>query len=51
MGGKSDAAPVVDDDELWIGSAMGGRLEATLHGQIDEVAIYRRALTALGMAK
>ena len=46
MGGKSDAAPVVDDDELWIGSAMGGKLEATFHGQINEVAIHRRALTA-----
>lgn len=51
MGGKSDAAPVVDDDDLWIGSAMGGKLDSTLNGQINEVAIYRKALSAAEVKK
>ncbi|GDY20692.1 hypothetical protein LBMAG56_20380 [Verrucomicrobiota bacterium] len=51
MGGKSDAGPVVDDDDLWIGSAMGGKLDATFHGQINEVAIHRRALAAADIRK
>ena len=45
MGGKTDRAPVVDDDELWIGSSMGGSGTSSLNGQIDEVAIYRAALS------
>jgi hypothetical protein len=45
MGGATDRAPVVDDDELWIGSAMGGQAGSTFHGGIDEVAIYRAALS------
>lgn len=44
MGGKTDKAPIVDDDEFWIGSSMSGR--ATLGALLDEVAIYRQALTA-----
>ena len=46
MGGKTDRAPVIDDDELWIGSAMGGSPSSTLLGGIDEVALYRTALPA-----
>ena len=46
MGGATDRAPVVDDDELWIGSSMRGQPNSTFHGDLDEVAIYRRALTA-----
>ncbi|HYG77285.1 MAG TPA: DUF1553 domain-containing protein [Planctomycetota bacterium] len=41
MGGPSDAAPVVDDDEIWIGSSMGGSPLSSFNGSIDEVAIYR----------
>lgn len=37
--------PVVDDDELWIGSSMGGSAGSTFLGRIDEVAIYRHALS------
>ncbi len=43
MGGPTTLEPVQDDDQLWIGSAMQGRSSFT--GNIDEVAIYRRALT------
>lgn len=45
MGGKTDAAPVVDDDELWIGSSLGGQAGSTFRGGIDEVAIYRSTLS------
>jgi len=43
LAGPTRKRPVVDDDELWIGSSMQGR--ATMRGAIDEVAIYRRMLT------
>jgi hypothetical protein len=43
MGGKTTKRPFVDNDQLWIGSAMQG--SATFGGEIDEVAIYRTALT------
>jgi hypothetical protein len=46
MGGATDRAPVVDDDELWIGSSMGGQPGSTFHGGIDEAAIYRTVLSA-----
>lgn len=44
LAGKTEKGPLTDNDELWIGSAMGGR--ASLGAALDEVAIYRRALTA-----
>jgi len=31
----------VDDDELWIGSALGGKASSTFHGAIDEVVLHR----------
>ncbi len=46
MGGATDRAPVVDDDQLWIGSSMGGQAGSTFQGELDEVAVYRRALSA-----
>ncbi len=46
MGGKTDLGPVVDNDDIWIGSSMGGSSSSTFNGLIDEVAIYRTALTA-----
>ena len=45
MGGASAAAPMVDDDEVWIGGSMGGAPQAQFPGRIDELAIYRTALT------
>jgi hypothetical protein len=44
--GATAKPPVVDNDELWIGSSMGGSGDATFIGLIDEVAIYRAALSA-----
>lgn len=43
-GGKTTKPPVVDNDQLWIGSSMGGT--STFTGEIDEVALHRRALSA-----
>lgn len=44
IGGATAKPPVVDNDELWIGSSLGGSANSTFAGLIDEVAIYRRAL-------
>ncbi len=46
FGGATTEAPVVDDDELWIGSAVALSAGNSFHGSIDEVAIYRTALPA-----
>ncbi|MCF6313918.1 MAG: LamG domain-containing protein [Verrucomicrobiales bacterium] len=45
MGGATTRRPVVDDDELWLGSAQGGRTGNKFTGMVDEVAIYRQILT------
>lgn len=45
-GGATDEGPVVDDDELWIGSSMRGSSGSSFVGELDEVAIYRSALPA-----
>ena len=45
LGGKTTKPPVVDNDEVWIGSTLGGSPNATLPGRLDEVAIYRSALS------
>src|SRR5207244_4021 len=49
-GGATSEGPVVDDDELWIGSASALNPGNSFHGAIDEVAIYRSALPAERMA-
>jgi len=46
MGGPSTRRPVVDDDELWLGAARGGASGNKFTGMVDEVAIYRKVLTA-----
>ena len=50
-GGKTDLGPVVDNDEVWVGSSMGGSAGSTFEGLIDEVAIYRSALSSDRIAK
>jgi hypothetical protein len=45
-GGPSDEAPVVDNDEIWVGSSMGGNPGSCFQGLMDNVAIYRTALSA-----
>jgi hypothetical protein len=49
-GGPTEEPPVVDDDELWIGSSMGLSAGASLVGAIDEVAIYRSVLSPEAIA-
>lgn len=46
FGGPTTKPPVVDDDEIWIGSAINGNASATFLGQIDEVTIHRGVVTA-----
>ncbi|HVX64187.1 MAG TPA: DUF1553 domain-containing protein [Pirellulales bacterium] len=46
MGGATERAPEVDDDELWIGSSLGGQPASSFRGLLDEVALYRQALPA-----
>ncbi|MEQ9409156.1 MAG: DUF1553 domain-containing protein [Fuerstiella sp.] len=46
MGGATTRAPVVDDDDVWIGSSMGGNKGNSLHGAIDNLRIHRRQVSA-----
>ena len=41
MGGATRKPPVVDNDQLWIGSSMGGNPGNSFQGGIDELALYR----------
>ena len=50
-GGKTEQAPLVDNDEVWIGAALGGQAASAFQGGIDEVAIYRHIVSAERMAK
>ncbi|MFK7778994.1 MAG: LamG domain-containing protein, partial [Gimesia sp.] len=50
VGGDTTNPPVVDNDEVWIGSSMGGSANSSFDGRMDEVAIYRTALSAKRIA-
>ena len=41
LGGPTAAAPIVDDDSIWIGSSMGGSAGNSFRGRIDHVAVWR----------
>ena len=43
-GGATNDGPVVDNDEVWIGSALGGSASNTFDGLLDEIAIHRESL-------
>jgi mono/diheme cytochrome c family protein len=45
MGGPTAAAPVVDDDAIWIGSSMKGSPAASFRGGLDAVAIHREVVS------
>ncbi|MBC8116589.1 MAG: hypothetical protein H7062_19525, partial [Candidatus Saccharimonas sp.] len=45
-GGATNDGPVVDNDEVWIGSALGGSVSNTFDGLLDEIAIHRESLSA-----
>ena len=46
MGGPTTNPPIVDNDELWIASALGGSRNNTFKGLLDEIAIHCEALPA-----
>jgi hypothetical protein len=46
LGGATTKPPVVDDDEIWIGSAINGNAASTFLGLIDDVAIHRGTVPA-----
>ena len=46
LGGATDKRPVVDNDEIWIGSSKAGNAGNSFQGDLTEVAIYRSALSA-----
>ena len=41
FGGPTTKPPVVDDDEVWIGSSINGNMANTFPGLLDDVAIHR----------
>lgn len=49
--GATSKPPIVDDDELWVGSALGGNPGSTFNGLIDEIVVYRKALSSERIAK
>lgn len=44
MGGATTLPPVVDNDDVWIGSTMAGNKGNSLNGFIDNLAIHRQRL-------
>ena len=46
MGGATELGPWSDDDEVWIGTSMGGSASSSFHGRLDEIAVYRTELSA-----
>lgn len=44
MGGPTDRAPVTDGDDMVIGTGNGGGVSNSLHGSLDEIALWRTAL-------
>ncbi len=46
LGGKTFSnPPIADNDQIWIGSSMGGNPGASFRGSMDEVSVFRRELT------
>lgn len=44
MGGATKKAPVVDNDEVWLGTSMGKKESVSFDGLMDEVRLYRGIL-------
>lgn len=45
LGGKTfSRSPHVDDDQVWIGSALGGNESNSYQGAMDNLSVYRSAL-------
>ena len=50
FGGPTAEPPVVDDDEIWIGSAINGNAANTFPGLLDNVAVHRRIVSPARIA-
>lgn len=50
LAGPTKNPPVVDDDDVWIGSSMGGSSANSFRGWLDSVAVHRSALDAQTIA-
>lgn len=50
LNGPTTHPPVVDDDEIWIGSSMGGSPGNSFNGWLDAVAVHRAWLDEKVMA-
>ena len=50
LGGKTDAAPIQDDDDLLIGTGNGGGAGNSFNGWLDDVAIYRDTISSKALA-
>ncbi len=46
MGGETRQRPVVDDDDVWIGSTMAGNPRNSFQGALDNIALHRRIVPA-----
>ncbi len=46
MGGATSQPPVVDDDDVWVGSSMAGLKNNSLNGAIDDIAVHRVVVPA-----
>ncbi|MEQ1861014.1 MAG: DUF1553 domain-containing protein [Chthoniobacteraceae bacterium] len=46
MGGATELGPWADNDEVWIGTSMGGSAGSSLRGRVDEVAVFRKLVSA-----
>lgn len=46
MGGPTKAAPIVDDDAVWIGSSRGGDKGNSLAGAVDDLVVHRELVAA-----
>ncbi|MEM7559931.1 MAG: LamG domain-containing protein, partial [Planctomycetota bacterium] len=42
VGGATTRGPMINNDEVWIGSAMAGNKGSTFAGGLDEIALHRR---------
>ncbi len=51
MGGATAKPPIVDDDELWIGSSMAGGAGSSFHGAIDNVVVAKQIMPPEAYAK
>ncbi|MEX2358823.1 MAG: DUF1553 domain-containing protein [Pirellulaceae bacterium] len=43
--GPTTDPPVVDDDDVWLGTSMGRKASVSFHGSMDGVAIHRARLS------